>query len=221
MRLLCLLVAVRACGQTPNPTPPKDPVENKHDRILWIIPNYKTAPDVSGPIEPLGTKEKFHLAAEDTLDPYSFALAGMYAGIGQWQNQYPAFGQGASGYAKRFGGAIADLAIGNYLTEAVMPTVLHEDPRYFRLAKGGFWKRTGYALGRIVITRTDSGGRSFNYSEISGNAAAAAISNVYYPAANRTPGAALQKFGIQLATDAGFNVLKEFWPDMRRKIFKR
>ena len=215
MRLLCLLLAAPAFGQN------GDPVDKKHDRIFGIIPNYKTAPDLSGPIEPLGTGEKFHLAAEDSFDPYNFALAGMYAGIGQWQNQYPAFGQGPAGYAKRFGGAYADLAVGNYMTEAIAPTLFHQDPRYFRLAKGGFWKRTGYALTRIVITRTDSGERSVNYSEISGNAAAAAISNLYYPAANRTAGGTSQKLGLQLATDAGFNVLKEFWPDMRRKIFKR
>jgi hypothetical protein len=215
MRLFYLLLVAPAFGQN------GDPVEEKHDRILWIIPNYKTAPDLSGPIEPLGTKEKFHLAAEDSFDPYNFALAGMYAGIGQWQNQYPTFGQGAAGYAKRLGGAYADLAIGNYLTEAMAPTLLHEDPRYFRLAKGGFWKRTGYALSRIVITRTDSGERCFNYAEVSGNAAAAAISNLYYPAANRTAGSTSQKLGLELATDAGFNVLKEFWPDIRRKIFKR
>ena len=131
------------------------------------------------------------------------------------------FGQGGTGYAKRFGAAYADQAIGNYMTEAIFPSLLHQDPRYFRMGRGRPWRRVSYALSRTVITRTDTGRKTFNYSEIGGNAVAAAISNAYYPASERTAGEAGEKLTIQLVSDSAFNILLEFWPDMRHAIFRK
>jgi hypothetical protein len=125
------------------------------------------------------------------------------------------------GYAKRYGAAFADGTIANYLAEGALPSLIHQDPRYFRRGEGGGWKRVGYALSRTVITRGDNGSRQFNTSEIAGNAIAAGISAAYYPAGNRTVGDTFDKFILNVASDAGFNVLKEFWPDMRRKILHR
>ncbi len=195
--------------------------ENPDKRILGVIPNFKTVPSRSGPYVPLSTEGKFHLATEESWDFSVFLLAGMYAGVEQAENQYPSFGQEQQGYAKRYGGAFADLAIGNYLTEAILPTVLHDDPRYFRMAEGGFFKRTAYAVSRTWLTRTDSGGDRFNVPELAGNAMAAGISTLYYPAADRTASQVLGKWGFQIGTDAALNVLKEFWPDIRRKVFPR
>ncbi len=102
-----------------------------------------------------------------------------------------------------------------------MPTMLHEDIRYFRLGEGSAWKRTRYALTRVFVTHKDSGAWTFNVSEIAGNAFAASLSNIYYPDSQRTVGNTTQKWGVNVASDAGFNVLKEFWPDIRRKLFKQ
>jgi len=106
------------------------------------------------------------------------------------------------------------------MTEAVMPSVLHQDPRYFIRGSGGFWKRTAYAMKWTLITRNDAGANSWNASEILGNGIAA-VSNVYYPAEDRTAGKTMSKWGQQIAVDTVFNVMKEFWPDVRHKFFGR
>ena len=158
--------------------------------------------------------EKFRLAAVKSFDPVSFLYAGAYAGLSQAENQSASWGQGGVGYAKRYGAAYADRAIDTYLTVAAFPILFHEDPRYFRMIHGSFFHRVGYAVSRIVITRTDAGSNGFKVSELAGSAVAAGIGVAYYPAENRTASDTLQRFGGQLATDALFNVVKEFWPDL-------
>ena len=190
-------------------------------RVLGVIPANKILSTPSLAVEPLTARGKFRLAFKDTVDPFTFAAAGFYAGIAQWQNDYAGYEQGAQGYSKRFAAAYADQAIGNYFTEAIMPAVLREDPRYFRLGTGGRLTRLKYALSRTLITRTDSGKSRFNSSEFLGNAAAAGISRLYYPAAERTAGVVSEKFGMQVIGDTAFNVLIEFWPDMRRMIVRK
>ena len=191
----------------------------KH-HILWVIPNYRT--DESAlESKPLPPKQKFKLAVDDSFDPTAFLVAGIFAGSAMAQKQYPSFGQGATGFAKYYGGAFADQAIGNMMTEAILPTLLRQDPRYFTKGKGGFLKRTEYAISREVITRNDDGHNGFNASEILGNAIAAGISNAYYPAADRSAGNTFNKWGQQIGLDTGFNVLKEFWPDIQRKLLHR
>ncbi len=142
----------------------------KH-HILWIIPNYRSEENAAK-IGPLRPKQKFRLALDDSFDPTAFLVAGIFAGSSMAQNQYPSFGHGAAGFGKYYGGAFADQAIGNMMTEALLPIALHQDPRYFTKQKGGFWKRTGYAIGREAITRGDDGHNHFNSSELFGNAIA-------------------------------------------------
>ena len=166
-------------------------------------------------IEPLTAGQKFKLAFDDSFDPSAFLVAGFFGGISMAQNQYPPFGQGATGFGKYYGGAFADLVVGNMMTEAILPTALHQDPRYFIQGEGGFWKRTGHAMRWTLVTRNDGGGSSWNASEILGNGIAAGISNVYYPAEDRTAGKTMSKWGQQVGVDAVFNVMKEFWPDVR------
>lgn len=189
----------------------------KH-HILWVIPNYR-ADESALEFKPLTPREKFKLSFEDSFDPTAFLVAGVFAGSAMLQHQYPSFGQGAAGFAKYYGGAFADQAIGNTMTEALLPIALRQDPRYFTKGKGGFFKRTGYAISREVVTRHDDGHNQFNTSELLGNAIAGGISNAYYPAADRSVGNTLNKWGQQIGLDTGFNIMKEFWPDIRRKFF--
>jgi hypothetical protein len=196
------------------------PAGQKQSRIFGVIPNYGTVEDAKG-IQPLSKKEKFKLAVDDSFDPYAYPVAGFFAGIAQAKNQYPSWGQGLKGYARRYAGAFADETIGTFMTEAIFPVALKQDPRYFRLGVGGFKRRAGYSISRIWITRNDSGKNGFNYSEIAGSGVAAGISNAYYPAADRTVGNTVERWGLQLTTFTAFNVLKEYWPDIHQKIFHK
>jgi hypothetical protein len=125
-------------------------------RIPWIFPNYRTV-NANTQLPPLSLKDKFWLATRDSFDYSSFVSAGMTAGVSQANKSYPEFGQGAEGYGRYYWHAVADQEVGNYLTEAIVPVATHEDPRYYTLGHGGFIKRTGYAVSRLLITRTDSG----------------------------------------------------------------
>lgn len=193
-----------------------DQTPAKH--VLWIIPNFRTAPE-STEYKPLASKEKFRIATQDTFDRGTIALAAAFAGENQFSRSNPSFGQGAEGYAHYWITAYSDFAIGNYMTEAVLPTLLHQDPRYFRRGSGSRWSRLGSAVGQIFWTHTDSGGRQFNYSEIAGNSAAVAISMAYYPG-QRTASDAAEQLGTQVAVDMAVNIVKEFWPGRGRKALK-
>lgn len=107
------------------------------------------------------------------------------------------------------------------MAEAVLPALVRQDPHYFRIERGSFLERTGYALSRSWVTRTDVGGKVFNFSEILGAGVSLTISNLYCPRENRTVSKTLGRWGILVAEDSFFNILKEYWPDMRRKILKR
>jgi len=196
-----------------NVAPPQD------KRIFGVLPNYRTAEDV-GVYQPITPKQKFHIALKDSFDWPGYLVSAAFAGLYQIENSNPSFGQGLEGYAKRYGTAYADQVVGNIMTEGLFPTVLHEDPRYFRHPSGSVKSRIWYAATRIFVTRTDSGGTRFNYSEVVGNSVATAISNLYYPD-SRNVHENVEKLAIQLGTDSFSNVLKEFWPDIKRKWFKK
>ena len=201
-----------------NPEQNGQPPKPSKNHIFWVIPNYR-ADESTAEIKPLTSGAKFKIAFDDSFDPSAFLVAGALAGLADAQNQYRDYGDGAAALGKYFAAAFADQAVGNMMTEAVFPAVLHQDPRYFVKGKGGFWKRTGYAVSREVITRADDGRSQFNTSEIAGNAVAAGISSAYTPAADRSLGNTTSKWGEQLGLDTFFNVLKEFWPDVRDKFF--
>lgn len=219
--LLLLTVCAGSAWAQADETEALKPQPTREDtHILGIVPDYDTVRNSSGVIMPISTRTKFWLATEDVFDPFSFLITGFYAGGSQLTNQYREFGQGATGYAKRYAGAFADNAVGNYMTEAIFPVLLHQDPRYFRMGpQSGFWKRVGYSASRVLVTRGDSGARQFNFSEVVGNAAAASISAAYYPPSSRHPEEVCEKWALNVGSDAGFNILKEFWPDMRHKLF--
>lgn len=204
----------------PAPTPREDDSAGKQSkRILWIIPNYR-AVSADTQLPRLSVKGKFWLATQDSFDYSSFLLAGILAGVGQAKDATPEFGQGAAGFGRYYWHSFADQALGNYLTEALVPVATRQDPRYYTLGHGGVFRRSGYAITRLLVTRTDSGGRNFNFSEIVGNGAGAGISDLYYPAAERTWTKTGQKWLTQVAVDGVFNIFKEFWPDIDRAIFR-
>jgi hypothetical protein len=185
-------------------------------RVLGVLPNYRATYD-TGVYTPISVQRKFVIGFRDSFDYPTVLLAGVVAGIGQLADWNPSFGQGGAGYARRFGTAYADQAIGNMMSESIFPSMLREDPRYFIRGRGGLGSRTWYAISRVFVTRTDSGGTRFNYSEWLGNAAAVGISNAYYPD-GRTAGSNIGKLGSQIGLDALSQVLKEIWPDLKRKM---
>jgi len=193
--------------------------EQESNRAFWIIPNYRTSPNLLN-YEPLTAGQKFKIATDDSFDRGTVVLAGFVAGESQLTNDNKSFGQGGAGYGRYFGTAFGGFVIGDYMTEAVFPTILHQDPRYFRRGMGSKWGRLGYAVGQTFWTHNDSGKTQFNYSEIVGNSVAAGISMSYY-SDNRTARDAASMLGLQVGLDAAANVLKEFWPDLQRKFGRK
>jgi hypothetical protein len=206
-------------AQPANTPGQNDSPDTESKRILGVIPNYRTSASLVN-YEPLTDGGKFKIASEDAFDRGTIVLAALFGGEGQLANSNRAFGQGGEGYAKYFGSAYGDLVIGDYMTEAVFPTLLHQDPRYFRKGAGSAWSRLGYAMGQIFWTHTDAGGTQFNYSEVIGNSVAVAISTAYYKN-NRDAPDAVSKLGTQLGVDMASNILKEFWPELQRKLRRK
>ena len=136
--------------------------ESESKRILGVIPNYRTSPSLTE-YKPLTSGEKFAIATQDSFDRGTAVLAAAFAGQAQLTNSNRSFGQGAAGYGRYFGTAYADFVIGNYMTEAIYPALLHQDPRYFRRGTGSGWSRLGYAIGQIFWTHSDTGRMQFNY----------------------------------------------------------
>jgi hypothetical protein len=191
------------------------------DRLFYALPNFLTMENADK-VPPLTVGQKFKLITRSSFDPAQFAWYGLISAVGQAENSEPAYGQGWGAYGKRYATSMADGVIEGYMVSGVLPSVLRQDPRYFVLGKGGFWHRTEYALSRLIITRSDSGNAVFNASEIFGSASAAAISTYgYHPANDKTFGNAASVWGTQVGYDGLAFVVKEFWPDIRRKIRKK
>lgn len=210
-----------AANQDQNKKKADDESGTSKDRLLFALPNFLTLEN-SGQVPPLTAKQKFAVVVRSSFDYAEYPWYGFLAGISQAENSDPGYGQGASGYAKRYGAAFADGTIENFFTSAILPSVLHQDPRYFQKGKGGFFNRTGYAVSRILVTRADSGSSQFNYSEVFGSAISSAISTYGYRAReDRTLADTGSTWGTQVGLDAATFVLKEFWPDIRRKIHKQ
>ena len=227
--------------QDPQVTAPKDPAGDQpttkadpavgkskleketgtvNDRIFDVLPNYGTV-ESSKKLPPLRTSQKFRLATASVFDWAVYPFNGALAAIAQAKNDPESWGQGWDAYAKRYGESFADNSIGTMMTTAIFPSLLHEDPRYYQMGKGKFADRAYYAMNRLFVTRTDAGETRFNYSESIGNATAAAISNVYHPAEDRTAARNAETFGFLILYDGLSNELKEFWPDIRRKVLHK
>jgi hypothetical protein len=202
-------------------TPANNGTPGVDKRVFGVLPNYRTAQD-TGTYTPISSKRKLVIATKDTVDYPLFLLGGALAGLAQITDEHPRFGQGVEGFFHRYATSYADQAIGNYMTEGIMPILFHEDPRYFMKgpAYGGVGRRTWYAATRIFVTKTDTGKSTFNFAEVVGNSVAAAAGNLYYPGETHW-GDNLSRLGQELATDSISQILKEFWPDVKRKFFHR
>ncbi len=192
-----------------------------NDRLFFTLPNFLTLENANQ-VPPLTAGQKFKVVARSSFDYVQYPWYGFLSGISQAEDSEPGYGQGAAGFGKRFGSATADGTIENFLTSAVFPSLFRQDPRFFQSGKGGFWHRTGYAVSRVFVTRNDSGHSQANYSEIFGSALAAGASTYsYHPHEDQNVRNALSVWGTQVGYDTITYVVKEFWPDIRRKMRKK
>lgn len=205
---------------SPDVTDSSKPVTSGDDRLFWALPNLLTVENAAH-VPPLTAKQKFGMVARTAFDPVEYPYYAFVSAIGQAENSEPAYGQGWAAYGKRYGTSFADGTIENFMTSAVYPSLLKQDPRYYQLGQGSFLHRAGYAVSRILIIRTDAGTNQFNLSEVLGAGTAAGISNAYHPAGDRTFPNTMSVWGTQMGWDTVSIVVKEFWPDIHHKFTKR
>jgi hypothetical protein len=178
-------------------------------RVLGVIPNYYVSYQQN--TLPLKPKQKFELAWKTSVDPVTFAAAGVFAGVEQAQNTYSGYGQGSKGFARRYGASYGDAFIGIMVGGAILPSLLKQDPRYFYKGTGSTWSRTEYAIANAVVCKGDNGKWQVDYSGILGSVAAGGISNLYYPAKNRNGfGLTMQNTAISIGGSAIGNLFQEF-----------
>jgi hypothetical protein len=200
---------------------PNNAKGTSNDRLFFTLPNFLTLENANQ-VPPLTAGQKFKVVARSSFDYVQYPWYGFLAGISQAENSEPGYGQGAQGYGKRFAAAAADGTIENFMTSAVFPSLLRQDPRFFQSGHGGFRRRTWYAFTRILVTRGDNGNSQFNYSEVFGSAFSAGVSTYsYHPHADKTVLNTTKVWGTQVGYDALTYVVKEFWPDIRRKLRKQ
>ena len=204
----------------PTPQTPQsdDSTGKQTTRILGIIPNFR-AVSADQKLPPQSVKEKFVTASQDSFDYSSIVVPAALAGFNLGRNSIPEFGGGGVGYGRYLWHSVVDQTSENYWVEFIVPAVTHEDIRYYTLGRGGFLKRTEYALSRAVITRSDSGKEVFNAGEVIGAGASAGISNLYYPSSQRGLGNTGSQWGLDIAIDAATFEVKEFWPDINHALF--
>ena len=206
---------------TPSTTEQEKEIQKKEQsqRILGVAPLFGMTSRQNPP--PLTTGQKFHLFAKSSFDPFEYVVAGLQAGIGQATNEFPGYGQGAAGYGKRYGASLADQVSSNFFANFFYPTLLKEDPRYFRLGEGPIKHRIGYSLAQEFVTRTDKGTRRFNFSNVLGAFTSGGLSNAYYPQTDRGVGLTMSRSGISLLYGSAGGLVDEFWPDIGRKLFHK
>ena len=234
--------ASRAGQQAPAGKDKKTPETNgkvagtSNDRLFYTLPNFLSI-ESTAKLPPMTAKQKYAVVARSTFDYVQYPWWGFLSAISQAENSEPGYGQGWGAYGKRFGTAVADGTIENFTTGAFLPSLLRQDPRFYQSSEGGFTRRSWYAVSRIFVTRGDSGGTQFNYSEIVGSALSASISTfTYHPhstyirtpsnphlfiPSDRTLENAASVWGSQVAYDTLTIVVKEFWPDIHRKLSKK
>jgi hypothetical protein len=184
------------------------------------MPNFRAVS--AGAIPPPPTpKQSFKIATQNSFDYSAFVFVGITSALAEWSDAHPRFGDGFAGYGKYYWRGYLDKTDGNYLVIFALPTIFHQDERYYAKGEGGFWKRAVYSGSRILITPNYHGHNSFNASEIFGRGMAQGISTAYYPSSDRTLGALATKYGYALGRDALTNVFREFWPDISTHVLHR
>jgi hypothetical protein len=189
--------------------------QQEKQRVMGVMATFNTTSNRDA--VPLSPKQKFQLFFKSATDPWPFLLAGVVSGIGQADDSFPEYGQGMEGYGKRYGASFTDTFVGNFFGNAVLPSLWHEDPRYFQKGTGSKTKRFLWAASSTIWCRRDNGSWGPNYSNVVGNLIGSAISNVYYPQSDRTVGDTFERgFTTSAEGIVGAEVI-EFWPDLVRR----
>jgi len=194
-------------------------VQEGHERILGLLPVFEVTNRLQAPS--LTARQKFDLFARQTFDPFQWVGAGAQAGLSQAENTWPGYGQGAAGYARRYGASMGDVVDREFMSDFLFPVALKQDPRYFRLGRGTIRHRFLYSLEQELWCRTDQGTRQFNYSKVLGAFAAKSISNIYYPPGDRGFGPTLRNSGVAILSSMATGLATEFWPDIDCRVFHK
>ncbi len=219
--------AIAVLAQEPAKTPIPDHSELKKKiekkdqsrRMLGVLPQFTVTDRKNAP--PLASRGKFRLFYKSSFDPAEFGIIGLQAAVSQAENSFPAYGQGAAGYGKRYGAAFADQVSSGFFANFFYPVLFRHDPRYFRLGHGSVKHRLGYALAQQFVGHKDQGGRTFNWSNTLAALSSGGISNTYYPSVDRGLGLTLNRAGISLLYGCLGGLGSEFWPDIDRKLIHR
>jgi hypothetical protein len=212
--------------QQPSQANPQQPLtseqvlkQEEHQRALGVVPMFGMTSVKNAP--PLSTKQKAELMARTMYDPFTFVAAGLTAGVGQATNSFAPYGQGAEGYGKRYGAALADGTDSNLWSNFIYPVIFKQDPRYFRVGEGPIKLRIYSAFKQEFVARKDSGGYTFHFSNVLGAFTAGTISNTYYPQSDRGVGLTVSRASIALGYGCLGDLFLEFWPDIQGKLFHK
>ena len=175
-------------------------------------------PDLAASPGPLHAKQKLELFADKSIAPSRFLSSGIGAGIGQARDSFPGYGQGMSGYGNRIASSMATGVSTEFFGTFLFASLLHRDPRYFVSLHGSPWRRIGYGVSRLVVTRTDSGTQGANWPGMLGPLFAESLANSYLPVKEQTAGRTFSRYGIRLGFTAGTNIVKEYWPTIFRNL---
>lgn len=189
-------------------------------RILGIMPNYRAVSAGAIPPPP-NAKQAFKIATQNSFDYSSFVFVGVTSAIAEGTDAHQQLGKGMAGFGRYYWRGFVDKTDGNYWVIFILPTVFHQDERYFAKGSGGIWKRGIYSASRILITPDYHGHNSINFSELLGRGIAQGISTSYYPSQDRTADEILTKYAYALGRDAYTNVFREFWPDIATHLLHR
>lgn len=210
-----------AGDQTETAAKPASPASKQQPkRILGVMPNYRAVSAGEQPPPPTA-KEAFKIATENSFDYSAFVFVGITSLMAESSDTHPQLGEGMKGFGRYYWRGFVDKTDGNYLVVFALPTVFHEDERYYAKGEGGFWKRSIYAASRILITPDYHGHNTFNASEVLGRGIAETVSLTYYPSLDRTAGALIERYMYALGRDALTNVFREFWPDIATHVLHR
>ncbi len=233
LRLIALLVggaATAAAQQEPKPRDlPDAPVpkqqsvpqkrQNRLDTTIVVLGRRSIFfPEIAASKGPLSRKQKFELFEGESVAPSRFLSSAAGAGISQARNSLDGYGQGADGYGKRFGSSMATAAANNFFGTFVISSLLHRDPRYFVALHGGAGHRVGYALSRIVVSRTDEGKDAANWAGMLGPLLAESLANSYLPVKEQTAGRTFRRYGVRIGLNAASNAVREYWPTIFRNL---
>jgi hypothetical protein len=193
--------------------------QEEHPRLFWIIPTYSVSNSKLPSL--LSPHDKFRMFVKNATDPYTLGYTAFTAGLAHANDDLAGYGQGATGYGKRLGAGLADEASAGFFTTFLFPSLLHQDPRYFRQGSGPFKRRLAHAVMRPMVTRKDSGERAFNWSGLLGSIAASSLSNAYYPPGDRGVGLTFTRVGWGIPSGAIDHLIDEFGPDLERRFLHR